>query len=70
MRTWGAAGLLALVRDWALPAGLAGGVFLLIAGILHLPKRGKNAQETLATWTDLIVGVVVIALGAYLLLVA
>ncbi len=66
----GAAGLLALVPGWALPAGLAGGVFLLIAGILHLPKKGKNPQETLATWTDLIVGVVVIVVGAYLLLVS
>lgn len=66
----GAAGLLALVPGWALPAGLAGGVFLLIAGMLHLPKKGKNPQETLATWTDLIVGVVVIVVGAYLLLVS
>jgi hypothetical protein len=41
---------------------------LLIAGVMHLPKKDKNAQETLATWTDLIVGVVVVALGAYLLL--
>ena len=64
----GLAGLLALLPGWALPAGLAGGVFLLIAGVMHLPKKDKNAQETLATWTDLIVGVVVVALGAYLLL--
>jgi len=64
----GLAGLLALVPGWALPAGLAGGVFLLIAGILHLPKRSKNAKETLATWTDLIVGVAVVVLGAYMLI--
>ncbi|WP_349864723.1 hypothetical protein [Leifsonia sp. WHRI 6310E] len=49
----GLAGLLALVPGWALPAGLAGGLFLLIAGVMHVPKRGKNAQEALATWTDL-----------------
>jgi hypothetical protein len=59
----GVAGLLALVPGWALPAGLAGGVFLLIAGILHVPKKGKNAQETLATWTDLVVGLAVIVLA-------
>jgi hypothetical protein len=59
----GLAGLLALVPGWALPAGLAGGIYLLIAGILHVPKKGKNAQESLATWTDLIVGVAVVVLA-------
>ena len=63
----GLTGLLALVPGWALPAGLAGGVFLLIAGILHVPKRGKNAKEALATWTDLIVGFVVVVLAVYVL---
>jgi hypothetical protein len=56
----GLAGLLALVPDWALPAGFAGGIYLLIAGIMHITKRNKNPQETLATWTDLIVGIVVV----------
>ncbi|QIZ99673.1 hypothetical protein [Leifsonia sp. PS1209] len=60
----GIAGLLALVPGWALPAGIAGGVFLLIAGLMHLPKRVKNAQEALATWTDLLVGIVVVVLAA------
>jgi hypothetical protein len=64
----GLAGLLALVPGWALPAGFAGGIYLLIAGILHLPKRGKNAQESLATWTDLIVGVAVIVLAVDVLI--
>ncbi len=50
------------------PAGLAGGVFLLIAGILHLPKKDRNAQETLATWTDLVVGIVVVVFGVYFLI--
>lgn len=59
----GLTGLLALVPGWALPAGLAGGLFLLIAGIMHVPKRNKNAKETLATWTDLLVGVVVVILA-------
>ncbi|HET6299849.1 DUF6790 family protein [Microbacterium sp.] len=54
----GLAGLLALVQDWFVPGGLAGGVFLLIAGIMHVAKRGKGAYETLATWTDLLVAVV------------
>jgi hypothetical protein len=59
----GLAGLLALVPGWALPAGFAGGVYLLIAGILHVPKKDKNAQESLATWTDLIVGVAIVVLA-------
>lgn len=63
----GVAGLLALVPGWAVPAGLAGGVFLLIAGLVHLPKPNKNAKETLATWTDLLVGVVVVVLAVYTL---
>jgi hypothetical protein len=66
----GLAGLLALVPGWALPAGFAGGIYLLIAGIMHVPKRGKNAQEQLATWTDLVVGVVVVVLAVYLLVKA
>lgn len=61
----GLAGLLALVPGWAVPAGIAGGIFLLIAGLIHLPKRGKSAQEALATWTDLIVGVAVVVLAGY-----
>ncbi len=59
----GLTGLLALVPGWTLPAALAGGVFLLIAGLMHLPKKGKNPQETVATWTDLAVGVVVVVLA-------
>lgn len=59
----GLAGLLALVRDWALPAGAAGGVFLLIAGAWHVAKKGKGPRETLATWTDLVVGLAVVVLA-------
>lgn len=63
----GFAGLLALVPGWALPAGLAGGVFLLIAGAMHVAKPNKNAQEAVATWTDLVVGVAVVVLGISIL---
>ena len=63
----GLAGLLALVPGWVLPAGLAGGIFLLLAGILHVTKKGKNAQEMLAIWTDLVVGVVVVVVAVDLL---
>ena len=63
----GLAGLLALVPGWAVPAGVAGGIYLLLAGIMHVPKKGKNPQEQLATWTDLVVGVAVVVLGVYVL---
>lgn len=58
----GLAGLLALNPNWAAAAGTAGGVFLLGAGLMHVTKRKKNAQETLATWTDLLVGLVALVL--------
>ena len=64
----GLAGLLALVPGWALPAGLAGGVFLLIAGAMHVMKQNKNAQEAVATWTDLVVGGAVVVLGLSILI--
>jgi len=63
----GLAGLLALIPGWAAVAGVAGGVFLLIAGLLHVTKRNKNAQESLATWTDLLVGVVALVFALYAL---
>lgn len=63
----GFAGLFALVPGWALPVGLAGGLFLLIAGLLHIAKKDKNAKETLATWTDLVVGLAVAMLAVYTL---
>ena len=66
----GLAGLLALVPGWAVPAGLAGGVFLFIAGLMHVSKKGKNPQEALATWTDLVVGVAVVVLAVYTLVLA
>lgn len=66
----GVAGLLALVPGWALPAGAAGGLFLLIAGLMHVTKRGKNAEEALATWTDLIVGVAVVVLAIRVVIAA
>ncbi|HWS50559.1 MAG TPA: DUF6790 family protein [Microbacterium sp.] len=63
----GLAGLLALVPGWALPGGMAGGVFLLIAGAMHVTKKDKGPREALATWTDLLVGAVVVVLAVYTL---
>ena len=66
----GLTGLLALVPGWALPAGLAGGLYLLAAGVLHVAKQGKNPKEQVATWTDLLVGVVVLVLAARVIIQA
>ncbi|MFT4110137.1 DUF6790 family protein [Propionicimonas sp.] len=66
----GLAGLFAVVPAWAAPAGAAGGMFLLAAGLMHLTTRGKNSREILATWTDLLVGVVALVLVARFLVPA
>lgn len=59
----GLAGLLALNPLWAAPAGVAGGVFMLIAGLMHVIKKHKTPQEILATWTDLLVGLAAVVLA-------
>jgi hypothetical protein len=46
------------VGGWGIPLALAGGLFLGLAGIRHLPKRHPNAKESVATWTDLLMLVV------------
>jgi hypothetical protein len=57
----GAAGILALFfPDWAPAAALAGGIFLLLAGIRHLAKPHKNTKEWVALVTDLLVAVIVL----------
>lgn len=66
----GLAGLLALVPGWALPAGLAGGLYLLAAGLMHVAKPGKNLKEQVATWTDLLVGLAVLTLAVRVLILA
>jgi hypothetical protein len=53
----------AFVGGWAILGALAGAIYLGLAGIRHMTKRGKNRDETVATWTDLLVFVMV-ALGA------
>ena len=56
-------GLIALVAsfvpDWGILGALPGALHLGLAAFRHIAKRGKNGEETVATWTDLIVFVVV-----------
>jgi hypothetical protein len=58
----GLVGILSLpLSGWVVPAALAGGLFLGLAGIRHIAKPGKNTKEWLATVSDLVVSVVVLA---------
>lgn len=55
-----------LIPDWGFLAAVPGALYLLLAGIRHLPKKGKNREEWVATITDLIVpvGVALAVVGA------
>lgn len=56
---FGVVGLVApWVAGWAVPGAIAPAIFLGVAGILHIIKRGKNGKEWVATTTDLLVAVV------------
>ena len=64
-------GVLGIVSPWLgwAPAGaLAIGVFLLLAGIRHLAKRGKGGKEWFATITDLAFGAVLLVIFALALI--
>jgi hypothetical protein len=56
-------GLVATVTSLIPSAGILGAVpgalYLLLAGIRHLPKKGKNREEWVATVTDIILPVMV-----------
>ena len=58
-------GVLGIVSPWLgwAPAGaLAIGIFLLLAGIRHVAKPGKHAAEWFATVTDVVYGLVLLAI--------
>lgn len=57
-----------LIPAWGLLGALPGAIYLGLAGIRHVGKRGKNSEENVATWTDLLVFVMV-ALGVVGLLI-
>ena len=56
-------GLIALVAPfvpgWGILGAVAGAIYLGLAGFRHVTKRGKNLDENVATWTDLLVFAVV-----------
>ncbi|SDZ54183.1 DUF6790 family protein [Herbiconiux ginsengi] len=63
---FGVIGILSLVfPTWIVPAAVAGGLFLGLAGIRHIGKAGKNTKEWIATLTDLLVFVVLAVFVVY-----
>ena len=56
-------GLIALVAPfvpgWGILGAVGGAIYLGLAGLRHVTKRGKNLDENIATWTDLLVFAVV-----------
>ena len=63
---FGLVGILSLpISGWLVPAALAGGVFLGLAGIRHITKPRKNTKEWVATLSDLLVAAVAIGYVLY-----
>jgi len=63
---FGLVGILSLpIFGWLVPAALAGGVFLALAGIRHIAKPHKNTKEWIATLTDLLVAAVALVFVVY-----
>ena len=48
-----------LIPEWGLLGAVPGAIYLGLAGVRHVGKRGKNTEENVATWTDLLVFVMV-----------
>jgi hypothetical protein len=59
----GLVGVISLWKpSWRIPDAIAGGLFLLLAGAEHLPKKGRTAEENLAMYSDLTIGIL---MGVY-----
>lgn len=48
-----------LIPAWVVPAGLAGGLYLGLAGLKHVANRDRTREENLAMTTDLVVALVI-----------
>ena len=54
--TFGTLGICSLFRvDWTAPAGIAGGLYYGLAGLVHVVQRRKNLKEWVAMISDLFV---------------
>lgn len=52
---------------WQTAVALAGGLFLLLAGITHVRKKQRNFEENIAMYSDLAVGMLMLAYIVHLL---
>jgi hypothetical protein len=59
----------AFVPGWGLLGAVPGALYLGLAGFRHVVNKGKNREELVATWTDILVFVMVV-LGVVGLLTA
>jgi hypothetical protein len=56
----GLIGILSLpFPNWIVPAGLAGGLYLGLAGIKHIANKDRTRKENIAMATDLFVALIV-----------
>jgi hypothetical protein len=57
-------GLIAIISLWIVAwqpaAALAGGLFLLLAGIEHIPKKHRSFEENIAMVSDLLIGLLLL----------
>jgi hypothetical protein len=52
----GLAGIISLWKpEWRLAAALVGGLYLLLAGFAHIPRK-RNFEENVAMYSDLVIG--------------
>lgn len=49
------------VPGWGILGALPGAIYLGLAGFRHIATKGKGAEENVATWTDILVFVAVVA---------
>lgn len=62
----GAVGLVAFfVPAWLAPVAAVAGLFLLLAGVRHVVKRGKSVREWVPTITDLVLAVVLLVFAVW-----
>ncbi len=62
----GIAAIVAFTRpEWWVVGAIPGGMFLLLAGLRDVAKPGKDREELVATWTDLLVGAAMAVLIAW-----
>jgi len=58
----------AFVPGWWAAAALPGGIYMALAGLRHVAKPEKGLNERVATWTDLLVAVVILVFAVHVII--